>query len=279
MTAPQSATEQASGTRTPRVIDFHTHVFPEDVAARALAQMIGRTHMRAYYDGTLPGLLAEMDRAGVSISVLTPVATKPSQVRSINDWTAARVTDRIRALGAIHPGIEDPVAEVERIASLGLSGVKLHPEFQSFHPEDELMHAVYEACGRLGLVVLFHAGEDPNFTTVAGEPAVFARLAERHSGTTFVLAHMGGYRMWDEAVEVLAGAPVRLDTSHATECFEPSALRDLIRAFGSERVLFASDGPWTDAVAARAAVEQCGLDPTEVERVLWGNAASLLGIA
>ncbi|MDI6843329.1 MAG: amidohydrolase family protein [Anaerosomatales bacterium] len=262
-----------------RVIDFHTHVFPEDVAARALGGMIDRTHMRAFYDGTIGGLLAEMDRAGIDVSVLAPVATRPSQVASINDWTAERLSPRIRALGAMHPAFDDPVHEIERIAALGLSGIKLHPEFQAFHPEDERMGRVYEMCGRLGLTVLFHAGEDPNFETVSGEPEVFARLAERYPDTTFVLAHMGGYRMWDEAVRLLADAPVYLDTSHATEVFAPSELRDLIRAYGAERVLFASDGPWTDAAAALAAVRSCGLEASEIERVVWGNAASLLRIA
>jgi predicted TIM-barrel fold metal-dependent hydrolase len=261
-----------------RVIDFHTHVFPEDVAGRALAGMIDRTHMRAYYDGTLAGLLAEMDRAGIGVSVLAPVATKPSQVRSINDWTASRTSWRIRALGAMHPGLENAVEELERLAALGLVGIKLHPEFQSFHPEDERMRRVYDACGRLGLIVLFHAGEDPNFETVFGEPQAFARIAERHPDTTFVLAHMGGYRMWDEAVRILADAPVYLDTSHATESFEPAELRDLVRAYGADRVLFASDGPWTDAAAALQTVRACGLDPQEVERIVWSNAASLLGM-
>jgi hypothetical protein len=219
-----------------------------------------------------------MDRASIGISVLAPVATRPSQVRSINDWTASRASGRIRALGAIHPALEDAVQEVERIASLGLSGIKLHPEFQAFHPEDERMHRVYDACGRLGLLVLFHAGEDPNFETASGEPAAFLRLAERHSSTTFVLAHMGGYRMWDDAVRLLAGAPVYLDTSHATEFFEPTEFRDLVRAYGADRVLFASDGPWTDAADALKAVRSCGLDPTEVERIVWSNAAERLGI-
>ncbi|MCX8007904.1 MAG: hypothetical protein N3B11_07345, partial [Coriobacteriia bacterium] len=67
-----------------RVIDFHTHVFPDELAERALAQMMDRTHMRAFYDGTLSGLYGSMERSGVAVSVLAPVATRPSQVSSIN---------------------------------------------------------------------------------------------------------------------------------------------------------------------------------------------------
>lgn len=261
-----------------RVIDVHTHVFPDDVAARAIGSMVARTGLRAHYDGTLAGLLGAMDRAGVGVSVLAPVATKPSQVRGINDWTAARLSDRIRGLGALHPAMDDPVSEVARIAALGLAGIKLHPEFQAFHPYDERMRPVYDACARHGLLVLFHAGEDPNFETVSGEPEVFARLAEEHPDTTFVLAHMGGYRRWERALDALAGADVYLDTSHATELLEASELRDMIRAHGVRKVLFASDGPWTDAAAALAALRACGLAEEELERVCWSNAAELLGI-
>ncbi|MCX8006731.1 MAG: amidohydrolase family protein, partial [Coriobacteriia bacterium] len=191
---------------------------------------------------------------------------------------AQRLSQRIRALGALHPAMDDPLAEVARIAALGLSGIKLHPEFQAFHPEDERMHAVYEECARRGLVVLFHAGEDPNFETVSGEPEVFARLARQHPRTTFVLAHMGGYRRWDRVMEALAGVSVFLDTSHATEELEPVALREMIRAHGADRVLFASDGPWTDAASALASLCSCGLSDDELERICWTNAATLLGI-
>lgn len=262
-----------------RAIDVHTHVFPDDVAARAIGSMAARTGLRAYYDGTLAGLLSAMDRAGVDVSVLAPVATKPSQVRGINDWTAGRLSVRIRALGALHPAMDDPVGEVARIASLGLSGIKLHPEFQAFHPYDERMRPVYDACARHGLLVLFHAGEDPNFETVSGEPEVFAQLAGQHPETTFVLAHMGGYRRWERVLEALAGADVYLDTSHATELLDATELRDMIRAHGVHKVLFASDGPWTDAAAALAALRACGLTEEELERVCWSNAAELLGIS
>ncbi len=260
------------------VIDFHAHVFPDDLAARAIAGMVDRTHMRAHYDGTVAGLIGAMDRAGVDVSVIAPVATKPSQVRSINDWTARLTDPRFVRFGAIHPRLDDATTEIARIARLGFKGVKLHPEFQAFRPDEPRMTPVYEACAEHGLIVLFHAGEDPNFETVSGTPDVFLHLVERYPSVTFVLAHMGGYRRWDEVAEHLIGAPVHLDTSHATELLAPEELVSLARRHGVERVLFASDGPWTDAASALRSVRDAGFTDEELEGVLGGNAVRLLGI-
>lgn len=260
------------------VIDFHTHVFPDDVAARALASMVDRTHLEYHYDGTYGGLLASMDRAGVDISVLAPVATRPSQVTGINDWTATLAGPRFVAFGAIHPDFEDPAAEIARIAGMAFRGVKLHPEFQQFRPDGPRMQPIYRACAEHGLIMLFHAGEDPNYDTLHGGPAVFRRVAQDNPDVTFVLAHMGGYRCWDEVAEVLLGTDVYLDTTHATELLPPDVLRSFIREHGADKVLFGSDGPWTDPARALATVRGLGLTDNELDAVLWGNAARLLGV-
>ena len=77
-----------------------------------------------------------MDRTGVDVSVVQPVATKPAQVASINDWAARSHRERIVPFGAMHPDFEDPAAEIARMASLGLRGFKMHPEHQAFEPHD-----------------------------------------------------------------------------------------------------------------------------------------------
>ena len=266
------------GDELPRVIDFHTHVFRDDVAERAIDSMSDDTRYRAYYDGTVDGLLNAMDRAGVAVSVLAPVATSAKQVRSINDWTASMIGKRLVAFGAMHPDHPEPDAEVARMAALGMKGIKLHAEFQSFHPHEDRLLPIYRAAEEHGMIMLFHAGSDPKFETVSGSPKVFRELAGEYPGLTFVLAHMGGYQMWDEVAAELVGLPVYFDTSQATEWLSPEDLAALIRAHGTDKVVFGSDGPWTDAAAALGALRSVGLSAEELDRVLWGNAAQLLGL-
>ena len=119
-----------------RIIDIHTHVFPDTLAPGAISRLEAAGPVNAYYDGTVSGLVSAMDRAGVSLSVTQAVATKPSQVRSINEWAATTTSDRILPFGAMHPDVDDPAAEVEHAARLGIRGFKMHPEYQQFEPHE-----------------------------------------------------------------------------------------------------------------------------------------------
>ena len=68
------------------VIDFHTHIFPDKIAAKTIAHLEEVGNIKAATDGTLNGLLASMERCGVDMSVILPVATKPSQFESIQNF-------------------------------------------------------------------------------------------------------------------------------------------------------------------------------------------------
>ena len=168
----------------------------------------------ATFDGTYAGMRGAMEAAGIDVAVLQPVATRPDQVCSINDWTAGLAGDHVVSFGAIHPDFEGVAEEFARMRSLGIRGVKLHPEFQLCAPDDERMHPIYEAADAEGLIILFHAGIDIAIDTLTGTPDVFARVHEAYPGLRIVLAHMGGFRMWDEVREHLVGRDVWLDTSY-----------------------------------------------------------------
>ena len=66
------------------LIDFHTHTFPDKIAAAALEQLGTRAGISPHTDGTYQGLKDAMARDGVDISVVLPVATNPAQVEKIN---------------------------------------------------------------------------------------------------------------------------------------------------------------------------------------------------
>lgn len=261
------------------VVDIHTHVFPPAVAERALGGIVARVGVTAHYDGTPGGLLAAMQGSGVTVSVLCPVATRPDQVRSINDWTASLAGDRLVPFGAMHPSFGDPAGELERMVGLGIRGIKLHPEFQDFDPLEPRMTAIYRAAADLGLPILFHAGEDPNFDTVRGVPKTFRRLVEEHRDLTVILAHLGGFRVWDEVAEHLLGENVYLDTAYTFGHLPSEDVAAIVRGHGVDRILFGSDGPWTDARAEVEALLALDLPGEDAERILWRNAAGLLGLS
>jgi predicted TIM-barrel fold metal-dependent hydrolase len=253
-------------------------VFPDDIAARAVPALAEEGGVEAAHAGTVSSLLGEMDRAGVDVSVTQPVSTKPSQVAGINDWAASTASDRIVPFGSIHPDLEDAAGEVARIASLGLKGFKLHPEYQEFHPDDERMYPTYEAAAAHGLVILFHAGADIAIPTVRGTPEAFVRVLDAHPGLKVVLAHMGGFRLWDDVRESLVGRDVFLDTSYSLGHMSDEEFVELVYAHGVERVVFGTDGPWADAAEEVRMMRGLGLAERDADRILGGNAISLLDL-
>jgi predicted TIM-barrel fold metal-dependent hydrolase len=259
------------------VVDFHTHAFPDRVVDRAMAALSETYGARPVATPTLSGLLAYMDASGVDLSVVMPVATRPDQVPSINDWAAASCSDRILCFGSLHPDLPNPAPEVARMVGMGLKGAKLHPHFQQFHPDDPRVFPLYEAMqGKL--IALFHSGQEIiDIPYVHARPARLARVHQTFPELTIVVAHMGGFRMWEEAREGLIGSEVYLETSFCPERDLPDPeFLGLIQAHGTARTLFGSDFPWGEAATDIARLCQLGLTQEEVETVAWQNAEALL---
>ena len=119
------------------VIDFHTHLFPEKIAAKALHQLAVTSGITPSTDGTAAGLLSSMERCGIDISVVLPVVTTPHQYDSIlrfasqiNEENAGKKEHRLLSLGGIHPDCEDIPGKIAQLAREGFKGIKLHPHYQ-----------------------------------------------------------------------------------------------------------------------------------------------------
>ncbi|MHB1017147.1 MAG: amidohydrolase family protein [Coriobacteriia bacterium] len=257
------------------IIDAHAHAFPDPLAPIAVGRLVGHEGVQSYYDGTVGGLLATMESHGVARSVLAPVATKPSQVSSINDWVTTIDDPRIIPLGAMHPDLPDPAAEIARLASRGVRGIKLHSQNQDFSPEEPRMAPIYEAVIEHRMMILFHAGGFVINEGTLARPRDFAQMLDEWPDLECVLAHMGGYRCWDEVCEHLCGRDVYFDTAYVPGNLPDDELLALIRGHGVERVLFGSDGPWADAGRDAAHLGRLGLSEAELEQVLYANARAL----
>lgn len=281
------------------IVDIHTHTFPDKIAGRTIEKLQGVSHSAAFSDGTAAGLRASMARAGVDRSVVLPVATHPGQVERVND-ASARINETteetgILSLGCIHPDFANWREELERVAALGLRGVKLHPVYQGVDLDDVRYLRILERCGELGLVVITHAGWDIGFPgQVNCSPRMVLRAVKQVGPVKLVLAHMGGWRCWDEVEELLWDTGVCLDTAFSLGSITPlndgyytpedlplldeGGFMALVRKFGPHRVLFGTDSPWDDQAQAIARIRALPLTPEEREAILGGNAVKLLGL-
>jgi len=265
--------------RPRHVVDFHTHIFPQKVAARAMASLVETYQVEAHGEATVSGLLRVMDECAIDVSVVAPVATRADQVRSINDWALEIQTERVICFGALHPDLPQVAEEVERMVKLGLKGVKLQPNSQAFAPDDRRMWPAYEAAqGRL--IVLLHSGQEIKAgDRVYARPEAVARVHQAFPELTMVIAHMGGYQVWDEVRRHLVGKALYLDTSYCGERdLKAADLKDLIRAHGADRIVFATDYPWGRPDRDLDRLCELGLARDEVEAVAWRNASRLLGL-
>lgn len=264
------------------LIDFHTHAFADGIVERAMDRLCTVYEgMVPSTDGTADGLRSYMAQCGVDYSVVLPVATKPSQQTIINDWAAAEQGNGLFFFGTVHPDATDIEQEVERVAAMGLYGIKLHPDFQGFFSDDPKAEAIYAAAERAGLPVLFHGGVDPiSWDVIHTTPAMLAEIARRHPGLTVIAAHMGGIWVYDDVVKEYPSLPnILVDCSMALRfCSRDSYLR-VLDAMGPNRVLFGSDTPWSSVERELRLLQSAHLSQDEMERICWKNAAELLRLS
>ena len=73
-----------------RVIDFHTHTFPDHVAPRAVDSLRRSANTINYLDGTDTSLSVSTKENGIELSVVLPVATRLGQAQAINAASAQK---------------------------------------------------------------------------------------------------------------------------------------------------------------------------------------------
>ena len=260
-------------------IDIHTHAFPDALAGRAIPYLEAEAFWPGVADGTTGALLAGMDEAGVEVSVICNIATKPSQTKVIVEWCGQIRSDRLEPLASVHP--EDPEGPdwIGRIADAGLAGIKLHPMYQSFAADDERMDPVYAAAAQTGLLVTFHCGRDIAYPPEddRASPRRIRNVLDRHPGLKVVATHLGGWRDWDAVEEHLLGQDVYFETSFTLGHLAARRVADMIRRHRADRMVFGSDWPWNAQADEIARVRSLQLPEDLEERLLATNAAELLG--
>ena len=261
-------------------IDFHTHVYPDNVAPTTVSAVCERSNIDAYTDGTLDGLKRSMASAGIDLSVVAAVATKPEQVPSIQRWLTGIRQPGITTLAAMHP--DDPLKpeQIRVLRQEGFRGFKLHPDYQDFFVDDPRMYPLYEAAAAEGMFILFHAGIDRGLPNpVHATPKRLAAVHKAVPELCMIAAHLGGEGFYEETVTHLLGQDLYLDTSFVLRKIPGTFLERFLREHPAERVLFASDSPWTDqGEELRFLLHLPFLTESDKEKICFSNAARLLGL-
>lgn len=265
------------------IIDFHTHIFPEKIADRTIEKLETIANVKAFTDGRENSLVTSMEEAGVDVSIVLPVVTRPEQFHTVNEYAVQlnekyqNRSPRLLSFGGIHPDSLNYKRELRTIYDLGLQGIKLHPDYQNTYFDDIKYMRILDYASELGLISVVHAGVDIGFPDrVRCTPKRIRQVLDEVSPEKLVLAHYGAFDLWEEVEELVAGENVYLDTAYTFGFIGQEEFLRIMKKHGVKKILFATDSPWSGQKESLNYLKGLPLEPEELCKMLGGNAEELL---
>lgn len=261
------------------IIDFHTHIFPDSIATKALNNIKSTGGIKPVFDGTLKGLLYSMDKAGISKSVVLSIATKPEQFDSILKWSKTIQSDRIIPFLSVHPDDKNAIERIFQIKKEGFKGIKLHPYYQQFYIDEERIFPLYEVIEKTGLIVVMHSGYDFAYEKIdkAG-PQRILKIIKKFPQLKLVAAHLGGWEQWKQVKDYLVGKNLFFETSFTDGFLSDSEFEEIILKHHSDMILFGTDTPWADQKKSVEKIKTLDISEGYKEKIFYKNASKILGI-
>ncbi len=261
-----------------RIIDAHAHIFPEKIVEKATESISA-----FYFDRKMANvasskaLLESGSKIGVEKYLVFSTATVEKQVRSINDFILAEAEAHPEFLpvGTMHIDFVDFEEEIERISGLGMKGIKLHPDFQKFNFDDEKMLPIYEILEKKDMFVITHSGD---YRYGYSHPERVRNVAEKFKKLKIIAAHCGGWSQWKEARELLVLPNVWVDSSSSIGFADEDVLNPAIKAFGEDKIFFATDFPMWDHKEELDRVLAHNIPDKVLEKILYNNFAEFYGL-
>ena len=263
-----------------KIFDAHVHIYPDKIAEKASLHVGEFYNIPMKFDGKIATMVDSWKKCGVEHCLVHSVATTHDQVPKINDFIRASVEasdGMFVGFCTLHPSmsVKEIEAEVDRIISMGLCGVKLHPDCQKFRIDDKHAMEMYEIIDNR-VPILFHTG-DKRYDY--SNPDRMKVAAKQFPKQRMIAAHLGGYSVWEQAVPTLAGLEnVWYDESSSLAFITPEQAKEYILAYGEDRVFFGTDYPMWSAAEELERFDRIDLTDTQREKILWKNITGFLGL-
>ena len=260
-----------------KIIDIHTHVYPDKVARKA-------THsIEEFYeldgsnmDGTVEMLRQRGAEAGISQYVILPVSNTPNRVHSINSFILEQTKqyDDFIGFGTVHAEMPGICPETDWILNSGLRGIKMHPDSQRFPIDDVRLYPVYDAIqGKIPLIL--HMGDlRYNYS----HPVRLRKILDLFPKLDVIAAHFGGYCMYHTARELLWDTNCVFDISSALMFMEKGQAEYYINSYGAERMAYGTDYPLWDPVKEVQRFKELDLTDEQFEQIAHKTAERILNL-
>jgi predicted TIM-barrel fold metal-dependent hydrolase len=250
-----------------------------DTLIFSMESLMVRADQEKNWSGTLENMRTTMDEAGIWKTVCMPI---PPHV-TFDDLHAAQQQDEgVIPFTGFDPRAEyDVEAALRRDVERGAKGMKLHPIIQNEALTSRRTYEAVEAFAPYELPILFHSGvatyylkkESYRQNPEHGNIHYGRDLVEDFPQVTFIFGHSG----LREVTDVLRWIPKHPNAYVEISFMNPENIRELVGAFGPERVLFGSDWPWAKRTTAVKAIEEALAGEKALQSMIcYENAARIL---
>jgi hypothetical protein len=276
------------------IIDIHVHIQPLRMFKPHALELM--KHGKASFEqverfaAEPAAFLKFLDECGIERAGLINYVS-PDVIgftAEVNDWVAGYCKadpKRLIAFGSVHPKYAaDSGREVDRLAKIGIRGLKVHPSHQLFSPNayrDGLapLAAIYERAQASGLPVMIHTGTSifPGARNLHAQPMLADDVGVDYPDLVIILAH-GGRPLWMSEAFFLV-------RRHKNMFMDVSGIppQKLMEYFPrleeiSDKVLFGTDWPGPGVPEVRGNIEKflaLPISDAAKRRIAYDNAARL----
>ena len=142
--------------------------------------------------------------------------------------------------------------------------------------DDEKMKPLYKKASQLGLIVLFHAGEDMGYPAPYHATPERLRTAAKWIDSPMICAHWGSANMGEDVLKYLCDIPVYFDTAFGYAAMPKDRAQRILEKKGADWILFGSDCPWHAPDWDIRMIETLDITDGDKEKIYHLNAEKLL---
>lgn len=172
-------------------------------------------------------------------------------------------------------------AIIRAIDSYGLDGIKIHPNNTGIALDDEYNNPIFALAQQQNIPIATHSYPNKENDVSATERIV--KVVERYPDLKLIVSHMGAFQ-WERLLAVRCYVDMSAILPDYVRTFGITKTNEMLRAFGVDRLLFATDYPDNRVLQPDEIynsyfdlLNQMDFTEEEAERIAYRNVKDLLG--
>jgi len=270
------------------VIDFHTHYVRKELLNPTWLNYLESINPEFYsriddYSNNPALFSAYLKSQGVRYAVVlaecAPATSGYVPTEEVIEY--CRNQDMLIPFASLNPNVHyDLIERLEDYVKVGgVRGIKLHPSYQFFYPNEARIYPLYQKAQELGLPIIFHIGSSIFKGTRLKycDPIYLDDVAVDFPNLKIIMAHSGRGFWYRECFS--------LSRIHKNVYMDITGLppQNLLNYFpelekNAEKILFGSDWPTIPTSIGKniEAIKSLPLREKTIESILFRNASKIL---